>query len=138
MSQLFSLLYASKSNIDIYSNMDALDEITNTSKTNNSKVGISGALLFCGNSFIQVLEGPEEAVRETYARIENDNRHEGCIILNEGPIEARQFAQWDMASTVKKPDEAGISDIYTGHEFDPSVLPPEVAMVMLKNVPTEG
>jgi hypothetical protein len=54
-------------------------------------------LLFKDGNFMQVLEGPEAAVRATHARIVSDPRHSGLITLLQGPVAARSFGGWSMA-----------------------------------------
>jgi hypothetical protein len=53
-------------------------------------------LLYLNGSFMQVLEGEEAAVDETYSRIRQDPRHAGCIVIDRWPIEKRSFSQWSM------------------------------------------
>lgn len=67
-----------------------------TAREHNSRVGVTGLLLHREDSFVQVLEGEEEAVRGVYAKIQRDRRHERVKILFEGPIESREFSDWRM------------------------------------------
>lgn len=53
-------------------------------------------LLYLNRSFMQVLEGEEAAVDETYARLQKDPRHTGVMLIDRSPIEARSFGQWGM------------------------------------------
>lgn len=74
----------------------ALDAILDISRRNNAKAGITGMLLYAEAAFFQVLEGPDDAIAETYARIEQDPRHGRLILaLNEG-VETRDFPDWSM------------------------------------------
>lgn len=74
-----------------------LPAILDTSKRNNRKVGVTGMLMYDGVRFLQVLEGEEDAVRSTYARIRGDARHRGVVVLHDRTIEAPEFGAWDMA-----------------------------------------
>ncbi len=71
--------------------------ILNTSRKNNGPAGITGALLFNGHGFAQVLEGPVEAVEATYERIQCDPRHSDVVLLNNGETAERTFSDWSMA-----------------------------------------
>lgn len=71
--------------------------ILNTSRKNNQQAGITGALLFNGQGFAQVLEGPMEAVELTYERIQCDPRHSDVVLLANGLCSERTFSDWSMA-----------------------------------------
>jgi len=74
----------------------ALERLLERSRRRNAERDVTGLLLHVDGSFIQVLEGTEEAVEEIYARIREDDRHEQLLILQRGPIEARRFDGWAM------------------------------------------
>jgi hypothetical protein len=73
-----------------------LDALLEKSRRNNLRDGITGMLLYRDGDFLQVLEGPEAAVRATYARIGRDRRHGGFILLDENHVEQRAFSDWAM------------------------------------------
>jgi hypothetical protein len=77
-----------------------VESILFTARRMNSKNGITGLLISSPLRFMQVLEGDEEAVTETYARICNDPRHRAHVILRESYVEERQFGDWQMASHI--------------------------------------
>ena len=74
-----------------------LDDILATSRRNNERCGVTGLLVSGGKRFLQVLEGPDQAVLTTYARIQNDARHFAFVLLSTKPVEARAFGDWSMA-----------------------------------------
>jgi hypothetical protein len=100
---LISLIYAS--NATRLLTKDELLEILRVSHDNNARLGITGMLLYKGGNFMQVLEGPEEAVNEIYERIVRDMRHAGIVKLSSRPIEERQFEKWEMAFVDMDADE---------------------------------
>lgn len=67
------------------------------SATNNRRDDVTGLLLFNSRRFLQVLEGPKEAVDRIFARIHGDPRHRAVVTLREGPVAAREFGEWSMA-----------------------------------------
>lgn len=73
-----------------------LEALLEKSRANNRRDGISGVLVYRDGDFLQVLEGPEAAVRRTYARIAADARHGGVIVLDESEIAERNFGDWSM------------------------------------------
>ncbi len=80
--------------------------ILRDSRRNNQRAGITGALLFNGQGFAQVLEGPMGAVENIYERIQWDERHSHVVLLSNGPCEQRTFSDWSMAYA----DPAAIED----------------------------
>lgn len=73
-----------------------IDAILEVSQANNARVGVTGALVFNRGVFGQVLEGPIEAVEETFERIQSDPRHHDVTVLEIRKIETLSFSQWDM------------------------------------------
>ncbi len=71
-------------------------KILKSARRSNEDVEITGLLLHREDSFFQVLEGEEDAVRQVFDKIQGDPRHERIKVLFEGPIEAREFADWRM------------------------------------------
>jgi hypothetical protein len=52
-----------------------IESLLECSRRNNAANDITGALLFDGRAFAQVLEGPRSSVEAVYAKIVNDPRH---------------------------------------------------------------
>ncbi len=75
---------------------EELGDILHVSRRNNEAADITGMLLYRNGNFIQTLEGPPQAVRETYERIFRDPRHKSVIKILERPTEVRNFAGWSM------------------------------------------
>lgn len=88
------LLYISTARTPI--NPTELDGILRVSRRNNAAVGVTGLLVAGGRRFLQALEGPEDAVRSTYARIQADPRHFAVVVLADQAIVERSFASWSM------------------------------------------
>ncbi|MFA6113456.1 MAG: BLUF domain-containing protein [Sphingomonas sp.] len=74
----------------------SLDAILRVSRRNNAAAGITGLLIVGGKRFLQTLEGPAEAVFETFDRIRRDPAHFAVVELARGPIEKRAFPEWSM------------------------------------------
>ena len=70
--------------------------IVDGSKRANGAAGLTGALLLSGGEFIQVLEGPVEAVEATFERICRDLRHRRVRLLELAVADDRVFAEWAM------------------------------------------
>lgn len=74
--------------------MDELVDLLGVSFERNRALGITGLLLYRNATYLQVLEGDEAAVRDTYARIQRDPRHTGLVKLIDEPLAQRQFPDW--------------------------------------------
>lgn len=71
--------------------------ILEQSRHNNALDGVTGLLWTDGIRFLQVLEGPEDSVEATFARISRDPRHQAIVTLFDKRVESRQFGDWAMA-----------------------------------------
>jgi len=73
-----------------------LDLILSAARERNPRELVSGMLLFSDNDFIQVLEGPEPAVRKIFSDISKDPRHTGVTIVISHRVSERSFEDWAM------------------------------------------
>lgn len=62
----------------------------------NRQLEITGLLTMERRAFVQVIEGPKEAVLGLYAGIRRDPRHDHVFTLIEHPIAEREFPDWSM------------------------------------------
>jgi hypothetical protein len=107
--QLISTIYVSSASRPL--DKDEMLQILRASRRNNEKMGVSGMLLHRDGNFMQVLEGPQEAVNQLIATIKDDPRHHGFLSLWAKPITERRFAEWSMAFR----DITGLADNEEGH-----------------------
>ncbi len=109
------LVYASTFNLGrIDSAPIALRDILSASRRNNAKDGITGYLIFDGETFLQILEGPRSAIEVVVLRIENDKRHRAMTVLGFKPSSGRLFPDWSMAAYLRS--EAH-QEVFTRHGF---------------------
>lgn len=73
-----------------------ITSIGEQSRANNERAGLTGLLMASGGLFYQVLEGPAEAVDETYAKIVEDGRHTDLLLLSTETEVERRFPKWSM------------------------------------------
>ena len=92
---MLSLIYVSTS-INLLSDEELLD-ILKVSRENNTSKDVTGLLLYKGGNFMQVLEGPDEAVNNLFEKVKTDPRHKDVTVLSTEQIPARQFPGWEMA-----------------------------------------
>lgn len=75
---------------------DQLVDLLRQARSDNSLSDVTGVLLYSGGNFIQTLEGPEDAVDEVMAKVLDDPRHAGVLVVRREAIEERDFAEWSM------------------------------------------
>ena len=76
--------------------LEILSAILVASRANNRKNDITGALICRSDIFLQLLEGPEQNVKDTYESIQNDDRHINVYHLIDQPVKKRLFPAWAM------------------------------------------
>lgn len=94
---LSSVLYISRSTIAPADAHGVVNQIVTTAMARNPGAGLTGALLFTGTYFAQVLEGQDDAIDALLARLRLDPRHDRLQIVDRNVVDQRQFAQWSMA-----------------------------------------
>ena len=77
--------------------VDELEDILEQAQSNNSRNGITGALVYIDGSFLQILEGEKDSVQTLMQKISKDIRHETVSVLHEGEIEAAAFSEWKIS-----------------------------------------
>ena len=81
-----------------------LEQLLVSSRDNNTRLGITGLLLYKDEQFLQALEGPEDAVRALYETIGADPRHHSVKRLSEFQVARPRFGEWSMG--FRRVDEA--------------------------------
>ena len=90
----------------------ALNGILSQSRRCNTRDDITGALICRSDLYLQLLEGPEEAMTATYARIVRDDRHLEVNRLSYETVTERIFPGWAMR------DDPARSWMWTQAEID--------------------
>ncbi len=86
---------------------EIVEGIAHAAAARNARNGITGALIFVDNQFIQVLEGHEAQLEETFESICCDLRHENVRLIDLFAIQSRMFGDWKMTCLT----DQGHSDI---------------------------
>lgn len=99
MSDLMQLAYISKSSIqgDLKYVEEQIASILAVAQKKNAERNITGALLYSGGYFCQVLEGGEDDISELFETIQMDDRHTEVTVLHFEPLQERGFTEWAMA-----------------------------------------
>jgi hypothetical protein len=101
----------------------ALQKIVATSIQNNRASNLTGFLVTYDGVFLQVLEGPDAEIAETYERIKLDPRHEQLTVISDATAQARAFKDWNMCGvTIAAGDpivvESGLGELGKDGGYD--------------------
>ena len=95
MDSLYQIVYTSIATEPL--GKTELMELLKGSVRRNLQAGITGALLYYDGTFMQVLEGEQDAVVALYSKIRHDPRHHHVMPLIHGWIARRDFPEAAMA-----------------------------------------
>ena len=71
-----------------------LRDLLKQARENNRSRAVTGALLFDGERFVQLVEGPPGVIADLAARLRVDPRHHGFTLLGDGPVALRRHRRW--------------------------------------------
>jgi hypothetical protein len=91
---MYLIVYVSSA-VELFSDAE-LTELLKKSRQNNGSLDITGMLLYRDGNFLQLLEGPREAVLTLVEKIKKDPRHHGFLALLQQEQKDREFAGWEM------------------------------------------
>ncbi len=100
MTELVQLIYVSRPR---ELTVPVVTDILRSAWSHNARNSITGALICRQDVFMQLLEGPRTAVEETFARIEQDNRHTDVRFRYLTLIADRLFPAWAMRDAPASP-----------------------------------
>jgi hypothetical protein len=92
-----TLLYISRSNLPEASGLADVKGIVQLAQSRNQSLGITGAIVYSGPHFAQILEGRIASLASLMQSIKSDVRHRDVTIIKHAPLEKRKFAAWHMA-----------------------------------------
>jgi hypothetical protein len=86
------------------SDFSAFKQIVQSSRRRNGQLALTGVLVFDGERFCHLIEGPEPGFREVMQRIEDDPRHTRLTLLHP-PAEASSRLLFTWRSGYCSPDD---------------------------------
>ena len=92
---MYQLLYISNA-VNLMSN-EELEALLDKARIKNRELNITGMLVYHEGSFIQILEGEEAIVKDSFESISKDPRHNDIMLIDEHSIDKRSFESWEMA-----------------------------------------
>jgi len=92
--ELVQLIYVSQQAIGF--NPDSLIQLARRSAERNQERDLSGVLLYCSGTFMQLLEGDSAIVQGAYQTISKDPRHSDVQQLLLKNVDKRMCPTWSM------------------------------------------
>ena len=135
------LTYYSQNHIDpaLGSAIGVLSDILSASNKNNKPLGLTGALVFDDQWFLQILEGEREKVWRTFERIREDERHTDVIVAEVIETEARIFGNWWMGLATRNRDTESIFAAFsTNGRLDPRIMSAGQMLALMTEVSRLG
>jgi hypothetical protein len=91
---MLQIIYASAATVP-FSEL-ALTLLLRGARANNTRLGVTGMLLYQDGSFLQAIEGDEPILEALFQKIARDERHGRVNTLLRREVEARHFGDWAM------------------------------------------
>lgn len=90
---------------------------------NNERNGITGALVFNHNYFLQSIEGARPVINELLRKLVEDDRHHALQIIECREVEQRHWNKWSMKYLIPSDENKGLAlKFSTGSQFNPYLM----------------
>lgn len=122
---MYQLIYQSEGRPGLLS--EELFRIIEQSARNNPFADITGFLIYQNGRFLQLVEGPLQALEELLRVLQRDPRHHSLKVLAQREIFERSFPRWRMKRVGDGQDAIGELRAVLAEQGRGAVLPPEVA-----------
>ena len=91
---IYYLLYYGVENFNFKHN--DFNELLEQARNRNEQLEITGKLIYCEGTFIQLLEGNKKNVDDVFASITRDHRLIATKLVTDGMVAQRYFKDWSM------------------------------------------
>lgn len=99
---------------------------------NNERNGITGALVFNHNYFLQSIEGARPVINELLRKLVKDKRHHSLQIIECREVEQRRWNQWSMKYLIPSDENKGMAlKFSTGTQFNPYLMNTNQVMMFI-------
>ncbi|MDB5651372.1 MAG: hypothetical protein JWL62_2892 [Hyphomicrobiales bacterium] len=132
--RLIRVMYHSQSMLAQLPREELDAELMTKSRVNNQRNGITGLLIADDLWFVQVLEGAQKIVWQTFDRIREDPRHLRVMIVEVRDIAAREFGDWSMNLVTRTPETQGVFAKYGAQVLNPSRMSTEQVGKLLNDL----
>lgn len=132
---LLRVIYSSRSTAAADRRPQQVSDILEQARLFNPTHGITGLLTVCKDEYLQLLDGPADAIEALLARIQSDSRHHAVEVLARHDTQAPLFAHWSMALAERFEPERQRADrmqaLRARLAADPDVRPADFFRFML-------
>lgn len=90
-----SVLYVSRARLGLLDSEGDLSRLVAAARERNLALAVTGMLVYTGDHFAQLVEGPQDAIDAIMASIRRDPRHHS-LCEYEKPIAKRSFGAWSL------------------------------------------
>ncbi len=111
---LYSIVYTSQATAPV--DTASLLQLLDAARAANSKLDVTGMLLYKDGAFMQALEGEQDTVSRLADKISHDQRHRGYFVCSRKAIDQRQFGDWSMGFR-NLDDDAALAGVPGYSEF---------------------
>jgi EAL domain-containing protein (putative c-di-GMP-specific phosphodiesterase class I) len=124
------LVYASKATQNM--GFDEVSKILDVAHEQNPKHSLTGCLMHNSEFFLQIIEGPDNEIKQLMHNIHNDKRHNEIKLLGTKQIMQRDFNGWNMGYINNSQAIQNLLLKFTGKKiFDPYTLTYEEAKSLI-------
>ena len=130
---ILRLTYISRYNTD--NENGEVTRILANAQENNERNGITGALVFNHNYFLQSIEGARPTINALLRKLVKDNRHYSLQIIECCEVEERRWDKWSMKYLTPTEKNRYQSLKYsTGTEFNPYLMSANQIMMLIDSL----
>ena len=121
--------------ISRYNNDNPTGEVTRIltqAQQNNERNGITGALVFNHNYFLQSIEGARPVINELLRKLVEDDRHYALQVIECREVEQRHWSKWSMKYLIPSDENKGLAlKFSTGNQFNPYLMNTNQIMMLI-------
>ena len=130
---ILRLTYISRYNTD--NENDEVTRILTQAQENNARKGITGALVFNHNYFLQSIEGARPVINELLRKLVKDDRHHALQIIECREVELRHWSKWSMKYLIPSDENKGLAlKFSTGTQFNPYLMNTNQIMMLIETL----
>ena len=109
--------------------------ILTQAQQNNERNGITGALVFNHNYFLQSIEGARPVINELLRKLVKDNRHHSLQVIECREVELRHWSKWSMKYLIPSDENKGLAlKFSTGTQFNPYLMNTNQIMMLIETL----
>ena len=121
--------------ISRYNNDNPTGEVTRIltqAQQNNERNGITGALVFNHNYFLQSIEGARPVINELLRKLVEDDRHYALQVIECREVEQRHWSKWSMKYLIPSDENKDLAlKFSTGSQFNPYLMNTNQIMMLI-------